>query len=80
MAFSFANIISVLLTSMVKLILGVPLALGFGFSFWQTLSVCFVGGSIGVLFFAFFSQKLMDLYFSIFPKKDKSKKKEKENE
>lgn len=78
MALSFANIISVLLTSMVKLILGVPLALGLGFSFWQTLFVCFVGGSMGVLFFAFFSQKLIDLYFSVFPKKDKSEKKEKE--
>ena len=64
---------------MVKLILGVPLALGLGFSFWQTLFVCFVGGSMGVLFFAFFSQKLIDLYFSVFTKKINLKKRKKKH-
>jgi uncharacterized membrane protein len=78
MSISFAKVLSVLLTSMVKLILGVPLALGFGFSFWQTVLVCFFGGSMGVLFFAFFSEKVMLIYYKFFPKKNKEDKEKKE--
>lgn len=78
MSISFTKILSVLLTCMVKLILGVPLALSFGFSFWQTVIVCFLGGSMGVLFFAFFSEKVMLFYHKFFPKKIKEEKEEKE--
>lgn len=78
MSISFANIISVILTSMVKLILGVPLALSLDFSFWQTVLFCFIGGSFGVLFFAFFTEKVMNLYHKFFPKKVKVEKEEKE--
>lgn len=78
MSISFANIISVILTSMVKLILGVPLALSLDFSFWQTVLFCFIGGSLGVLFFAFFTEKVTNLYHKFFPKKVKVEKEEKE--
>lgn len=78
MSISFANIISVILTSMVKLILGVPLALSLDFSFWQTVLFCFIGGSFGVIFFAFFTEKVTNLYYKFFPKKVKVDKEEKE--
>ena len=78
MSISFANIISVILTSMVKLILGVPLALSLDFSFWQTVLFCFIGGSFVVIFFAFFTEKVTNLYYKFLPKKVKVDKEEKE--
>lgn len=74
MSISFANIFSVLTLCMVKLILGVPLALSLDFSFWQTVFFCFLGGSFGVLFFAFFTEKLLKIYYRFFPKKVVSEK------
>ena len=74
---TISNIIYVLAISTVKLILAVPLALSLDFSFWQTTFICFFGGSLGVVFFAFFSEKVTNLYRKFFPKKIKKKKEEK---
>lgn len=68
-----ANLIYVMAISTVKLIIAVPLALQLDFSFWQATLVCFIGGCIGVVFFAFFFQKVTDIFRKYFPKKEKPK-------
>ena len=69
-----ANLIYVMAISTVKLIIAVPLALQLDFSFWQATLACFIGGCIGVVFFAFFSQKVTDIFRKYFPKKEKPKR------
>jgi uncharacterized membrane protein len=57
------EIISVFLLSTVKFVFGgIPLALGYGFSFFEAVTITSLGGFTGVLFFVFMSDKLI-LYF-----------------
>jgi hypothetical protein len=64
------EIITVFLLSTVKFVFGaVPLALGLGFSFFETVVITSAGGFVGVLFFIFFSDVLIRNY-----KKRKEKK------
>jgi hypothetical protein len=56
---SIGQIVSVILLSGVKLAMGgVPLALVYGFSFWQTVIWVSTGGTIGVLAFIYLSKYL----------------------
>lgn len=69
------EIISVFLLSTVKFVLGsVPMALGFGFSFFETVVVTSLGGFTGVLFFVFSSNSLINNY-----KKKMKEKREREH-
>lgn len=57
------QIISVFLLSTVKFVFGsVPMALGFGFSFFESVVVTSLGGFTGVLFFVFLSEKIIYNY------------------
>jgi len=67
------QIVSVFLLSTVKFVFGaVPMALAFGFSFFETVVVTSLGGFTGVLFFVFLSDMLVKGY-----KKRKEKKQQK---
>ncbi|MEO6904032.1 MAG: hypothetical protein ABI315_12930 [Bacteroidia bacterium] len=57
------EILTVFLLSTVKFVFGaLPLALSFGFSFFETVFVTSVGGFVGVLFFVYLSDHLL-LFF-----------------
>jgi uncharacterized membrane protein len=57
---SWWEILSVFLLSTVKFVFGaVPLALVYGFSFFETVTVTSLGGFVGVTFFVFMSDKLI---------------------
>lgn len=57
---SFWEILLVFLLSTVKFVFGsVPLALGFGFSFFETVTVTCLGGFTGATFFVYLSDKLL---------------------
>lgn len=70
---SWWEILSVFLLSTVKFFFGgVPTALGFGFSYFESITVTTSGGFVGVLVFVFSSDKLL-----AFLKKRASLKREK---
>ncbi len=57
----FWEIASVFLLSSVKFVFGgVPLALGLGFSFFKAVTVTSLGGFVGIIFFVFLSEKLIE--------------------
>lgn len=57
---SWWEIILVFLLSTVKFVFGaVPMALGFGFSFFEAVVVTSIGGFLGVLSFTFMSDKIV---------------------
>ena len=57
------EILSVFLMSTVKFVFGaVPLALSFGFSFFEAVTITSLGGFTGVTFFVFLSDKIIALY------------------
>lgn len=57
------EILTVFLLSTVKFVFGaLPLALSFGFSFFETVVVTSVGGFVGVLFFVFLSDHLLHFF------------------
>ena len=57
------NILSVIFLSAVKFMLGPPLALiVHGYSFSETVILTSSGGIIGVIFFAYFSEWLINMY------------------
>ncbi|MBI5541889.1 MAG: hypothetical protein HY951_17665 [Bacteroidia bacterium] len=58
----FYKISILLLVSSVKFIFAFPLALGYKFSFIETLSYTSLGGMLGVIFFAFISDELIIFY------------------
>jgi uncharacterized membrane protein len=68
------EIISVFLLSTVKFIFfgAVPLALGFGFSFFEAVTVTSLGGFTGVVFFVFLSEKLIENVKKLKAKKQQS--------
>jgi uncharacterized membrane protein len=54
------EILSVFLLSTVKFVFGaVPMALAFGFSFFEAVTVTSLGGITGVVFFVFMSDKII---------------------
>tara|TARA_Y100000385_G_scaffold225511_1_gene235959 strand:- start:491 stop:913 length:423 start_codon:yes stop_codon:yes gene_type:complete len=59
--------VSVLLLGCVKFFLAIPLAVQYGFSFWQTFLFSCLGGIIGVVFFAKFRKVVLKIYFRIYP-------------
>lgn len=68
---SLWEIILVFLLSTVKFVFGsVPLALGFGFSFFEAVTVTSLGGFTGAVFFVYMSDKILS-----FLKKRKARKK-----
>ncbi|OFY85262.1 MAG: hypothetical protein A3F72_04470 [Bacteroidetes bacterium RIFCSPLOWO2_12_FULL_35_15] len=68
---SLWEIILVFLLSTVKFVFGsVPLALGFGFSFFEAVTVTSLGGFTGAIFFVFMSDKILSFF-----KKRKARKK-----
>ena len=58
----FYKISILLLISSVKFVFAFPLALGYKFSFIETLSYTSIGGIVGVIFFAFISDVLIVFY------------------
>ncbi len=58
----FYKISILLLVSSVKFVFAFPLALGYNFSFIETLSYSSLGGILGVIFFAFISDELIIFY------------------
>lgn len=57
---SWWEILSVFLFSTIKFVFGgIPLALGFGFSYFESIFVTTLGGCTGVLIFVFTSDKLI---------------------
>jgi uncharacterized membrane protein len=72
----FWEIVSVFLLSSVKFVFGgVPLALGLGFSFFKAVTVTSLGGFIGIVFFVFLSEKLIENVKKIKEKKQIASKK-----
>lgn len=68
---SLWEIILVFLLSTVKFVFGsVPLALGFGFSFFEAVTVTSLGGFTGAVFFVYMSDKILSFF-----KKRKARKK-----
>ena len=60
---SLWEIALVFLLSTVKFVFGaVPLALGFGFSFFQAVTITSLGGFTGVTFFVYMSDKILHIY------------------
>lgn len=60
---SWLEIVSVFLLSTVKFVFGgVPMALGFGFSYLESICVTSLGGCTGVVFFVYTSDKLIAFY------------------
>jgi uncharacterized membrane protein len=57
------EILTVFLLSTVKFVFGaLPLALSFGFSFFETVVVTSVGGFVGVLFFVYLSDHILHFF------------------
>ncbi len=68
---SLWEIVAVFLLSTIKFVFGsVPLALGFGFSFFEAVTVTSLGGFFGATFFVYMSDKILS-----FLKKRKARKK-----
>lgn len=64
------QILSVFLLSSVKFVFGgVPMALGFKFSFIEAVIVSTAGGFSGVFVFVILSEKILDLYYKYKSKK-----------
>jgi uncharacterized membrane protein len=60
---SWLEIISVFLLSSFKFVFGgVPMALGFGFSYFESITVTTFGGCFGVVVFVFTSDKLIAIF------------------
>lgn len=58
----FEKLLFVFLLSSVKFVFAFPLALKYGLSFYTTFGVTLAGGISGVLFFAFVSEQVINLY------------------
>ena len=52
---------------------GVPLAAGYGFSFWEIVIYTAIGGILGVLFFLFLASSFQAIIARYFPRKTKKK-------
>ena len=66
---SFFNfrLIEVLLLSGVKFLLAPPCAIGMGFSYVETFLITTIGGLLGVLFFFYLSELILNVFKSIWP-------------
>lgn len=64
----FQKIALLILISSVKFLFAFPLALSFGFSFFNTFTITVSGGIAGVIFFAFISQELI-IFWNWFKKR-----------
>ena len=59
----WVEIISVFLLSTIKFVFGgVPMALGLGFSYFESITVTTLGGCFGVAVFVFTSDKLIAFF------------------
>lgn len=80
MSAKLAKVASVIGLSTFKHTLGgVPLAAGYGFSFWEIVLTTCIGGLLGVLFFLFLASSLQALIKTYFPRKKTPKKFSKRN-
>lgn len=59
--------ISVLLLGGTKFFLGIPLAVQYNFSFWETFIFSCIGGVMGVIIFAKFRKVVLKIYYSFYP-------------
>ena len=53
---------------------GVPLAAGYGFSYWEVAGYTAIGGILGVAFFLFLASSFQATISKLFPRKKKPKK------
>ncbi len=72
---TFVNIIGVFLLSAVKFFGAPPLAYYvYGFSYWETILVCSLGGVFGVCLFFFFGTKIIKFFPNFFKPISKKRK------
>ncbi len=65
MELEWGKIIAAFISIALKPLVGVPFALGFGFSIWETLLIGSLGGILGTVLFTFVTEALLKLYMRL---------------
>ena len=65
------KIITIMLASSFKMLFGVPLAIAIGYNQLETIVIASTGGIIGVIFFTYFSQWIINVMEKFGSKKEK---------